>query len=145
MCFSTWKEKQAIIIILDTFEWVLSRRVSIYIFKSFLVTMWKTDHRETRAAAGRPVRGLSPNFRQEMIVTAAVTVTEMERSGRNVWTWVRFRSTVNKICWWMRNEERKESRIIPRYLAWVTGRMVVPFDDMELTGRVRLYFIWNAY
>lgn len=32
----------------------------------------------------------------------------------------------------MRNKERKESRIIPRYLALVV--MVVPFDDMAELG-----------
>lgn len=55
--------------------------------KAFLVLCGElTDHRETRAAAGRPVGGLSPNSRQEMMVTAAVIVIEMERSERNVWT-----------------------------------------------------------
>lgn len=34
----------------------------------------------------------------------------------------------------MRNKERKESRIISRYLALVSGWMVVPFDDMEIPG-----------
>lgn len=55
--------------------------------KAFLVLCRElTDLRETRAAAGRQVRGLSPNFKQEIMVTAAVTIIEMERSERNVWT-----------------------------------------------------------
>lgn len=38
--------------------------------------MWRTDSRETKAAAGRPVGGLSPNFKQEMMMTVAMIVIE---------------------------------------------------------------------
>lgn len=58
----------------------------IYIFKSFCNAVRRTDSRETKAAAGRPIGGLSPNLKQEVMVTVAMIVIETERSEKNVWT-----------------------------------------------------------
>lgn len=44
--------------------------------------MWRTDLREPRAAAGRPVGDLPLKTRQEMMVTVAMTVIEMEKSEK---------------------------------------------------------------
>ena len=75
----------------ETLEWVLSSRVSwfwLHFSQLCLGPVWRTSHRERRrATAERPVGRLSPRFRGEVMVTVAMTVIEMERSGRSVWTW----------------------------------------------------------
>ena len=78
----------------ETLEWVLSSQVSwfwLHFSKLCLGLVWRTSHRERRwATSERPVGRLSPKFRGEMMVTVAMTVIEMERSERSVWTWDMF-------------------------------------------------------
>lgn len=60
--------------------------------------MWRTDIRETRAVSGRPVGDLPPESRQEMMVTVAMTVIEMEKREGMFGLGLCFRSEVTRIC-----------------------------------------------